>query len=363
MKILHTAMMKTFSSGVAEQMLGEAQVAKEVNINFDVKIFSPYQKIDRKYICLFYMVNLKNKNKIINWLNFRMEYYAWLKSQEENVDCFILRYSAYDPLQYFFIRKSNKPVYLVHHTKELDELRLIEGLGIIYYLIDKIFGRLSIKSSTGIIAVTNELIDYERNRIGDDKKKGILYPNGIQLGDKEIEDKRSTVIPEILFVASYFYAWHGLDLLLDQIEKSVEMFVLHLVGDLMPEDEERVKKDKRIIMHGRLTKQEIEDLSKQCWIGLGSFALYRKNIKQGSTLKVREYFDNGLPVFSGHEDMFPNEFKFYKFDKLNINSIIRFSKEMRRYSKQEIRDNSEIYISKKVHLKKLNDEINLDLSK
>ena len=353
MKILHTAMMKKFSLGIAEQMQSELNAAQELNASFTVKIFSPNQHINKGYCSLFHLISLNKTGKIFSWIEFRVKYYSWLLSQEDGVDCFLLRYSAYDPLQYFFIKKTKKPVYLIHHTKEHDELRSMGLIGNCYYLIDKIFGDMSIKSAKGIIGVTEEIIDYEKSRINDSEKPSILYPNGIEVLDTLLEDSRSNLIPEFIFVASYFYSWHGLDILLNEMENSKEKFVLHLVGEVSQEDLIYAKKDNRIVLHGKLNNLEIEELSSRCWLGLGSFALYRKKMTQGSTLKVREYLNNGLPVYSGHKDSFPNSFSFYKFDELNITSLIEFSKTVRKVSKQEVRSESTPYISKKNCLENL----------
>lgn len=353
MKILHTAMMKNFSSGIAEQMLAEFNAASEINCDFNVLIFSPIQEVDDKYFSLFNFIKLKNKNKIFNWFEFRKNYYAFLKEKENEIDCYILRYSAYDPLQYYFIKNCKKPVYLVHHTKEHDELKLLGNKGYLYYLIDKIWGNASIKCADGIIAVTEELIDYEKMRINDFEKKSILYPNGITVSENEIKDCRLEEKPEILFIASYFYSWHGLDLLLEEMKKTDKDFILHLVGDLLLEDLLKAREDSRIILHGNLKIEKINELSTKCWIGLGSFALDRKNIEQGSTLKVREYLNNGLPIYSGHKDIFPSDFIFYKLGKPNIDAILDFSINMRAYSKQDIRSSSAKYISKKIRLQDL----------
>lgn len=353
MKILHTAMMKNFSSGIAEQMLAESNAAGEINCEFKVFIFSPVQKIDDKYSLLFKFCELKSKNKILSWFEFRSEYYSFLKSKEDEIDCYILRYSAYDPLQYYFIKNSKKPIYLVHHTKEHDELKLLGNKGYLYYLIDKIWGNASINKVDGIIAVTNELIDYERKRVSDTTKRAILYPNGITVSKDDIKDNRLDEKPEILFVASFFYSWHGLDLVLEEVKKSNRNFILHLVGELLPEDLLKAREDNRIVLHGKLKSEEIDELSSKCWVGLGSFALDRKNTEEGSTLKVREYLNNGLPIYSGHKDIFPNDFKFYKFGKPNIDAILDFSIKIRDFSKTDIRNFSAKYISKKIRLQEL----------
>ncbi|MFX8895379.1 glycosyltransferase family 1 protein, partial [Acinetobacter baumannii] len=86
-------------------------------------------------------------------------------------------------------------------------------------------------------------------------------------------------------------------------------FILHIVGDVSVEDELLAKKDSRVILHGPLTNIEISQLMSKMWIGLASFGLFRKRMKEACTLKVREYLNYGLPIYSGHKDIFPEEFE------------------------------------------------------
>lgn len=90
---------------------------------------------------------------------------------------------------------------------------------------------------------------------------------------------------------------------------------------------------------------------------MASFGLYRKGVKEGSTLKVREYFNYGLPVYSGHTDIFPTDFKFYYTGEAKINNILNFSQEMSQYSKEYIRDEAITYIDKKNILSNLHNHL------
>lgn len=360
MKILHSALMKNFTSGIVNQMYDEFQSAKDLEIDFDVKIFSPSQMVPSQFQVLFEFYDLNTSNsKIKSWIEYRKAYYSWLESKDKEVDCYILRYSAYDPFQYLFIQNSNKPVYLVHHTKELDELKTLGIKGKILSYIDKIFGNKSIKVAKGIIGVTNEIIEYERLRIGDLSKKGILYSNGIKIKTNELKDRRINDIPEILFVASYFYDWHGLDLLIDAVKKNNQNFVIHIVGKVNDVDYAELLKNKKFKYHGVLSHDEILTITEQCWIGLGSLALFRKNMNQACTLKVREYLAMGLPVYSGYNDVFPIDFEFYRFDSIDIDKILDYALQMRKYQKNDIMQNSIQFISKDSLLKKLSIELDM----
>lgn len=354
MKILHAALMKRFTPGIVNQMYDELQSAKDLEIDFEVKIFSPYQEIPNKFEDLFEFCNIsENKSKIESWFEYRKSYYSWLKTKENDIDYYILRYTTYDFFQYFFIKNVKKPVYLVHHTKELEELRSLGLKGKILSVLDQFFGNRAIKASAGIIGVTEEIVKYEKLRIKNLNKKSFIYPNGIRFRDLDFKDRRDNEVPEFLFVASYFYDWHGLDLLINAVKKSNENFVIHIVGKVNGIDYKNMITDKRFKYHGLLTDDKILIIAEQCWLGLGSFALYRKNMKQACTLKVREYLSMGLPTYSGYEDIFPHIFKFYKFDSIDIDKIVRYSKEIRKYSKNDIIKDALPYISKDKLLLKL----------
>ena len=343
--------MQHYSSGIVLQMYNEYKAAKKIGIPYDVKIFMPEQNVPDKYKEIIHFFKIENTAKFLIWCEIRKKYYEWLNTKQSTIDIYVLRYLFYDPYQYFFIKDISKKVYLVHHTLELPELRMNGIKGNIQALLDNYWGNKSIRAAFGVVGVTDEIVKYEKERIKCNNKIGVIYPNGITVTKDEILDSRKMAIPEILFVASYFYDWHGLDLLIEAARKSNLDFIIHIVGNVSDKDLENMKEDKRFIIHNSLTSEEIDKLSAKCWIALGSFALYRKKLTQGSTLKVREYLSNGLPVFSGHQDIFPESFIFYKYESLNIDNIVDFAYKMRIFDKVDIKLKAEKYISKEILLK------------
>lgn len=351
MKVLYTTLMQHYSSGIVLQMYNEYRAAKKNGIPYDVKIFMPEQEVPDKYKEIIHFFKIENKSKLLIWFEIRKKYYEWLNSKKNTIDIYVLRYLFYDPYQYFFIKGNDKKVYLVHHTLELPELRMNGIKGNIQALLDYYWGNKSIKAAFGVVGVTDEIVSYEKGRIRCNNKIGITYPNGIVINKNQIPDSRNFSVPEILFVASYFYDWHGLDLLIEAVSKSDIDFIIHIVGNVSDRDLENLKEDKRFIIHNSLTSDEINKLSAKCWIALGSFALYRKRLTQGSTLKVRDYLNNGLPVYSGHQDIFPHDFAYYKYSELDIEKILYFAYEMRGHSKDTVKNLSEKYISKDILVK------------
>lgn len=352
MKILHSALMSGFTSGIVNQMFAEYLSARKLNLNLDVRIFSQYVDEKHEYDQLFISYQAKSKNKITSWLEFRINYYNWLLCHQDKYDCFILRYSVNDPLLTQFLYKCKKPVFLVHHTKEVVELKTFGIKGNILSLVESICGKISLRKCKGIIGVTHEIINYELNRINCNKIN-ILYPNGIIVTSEKLENLMDESIPQFLFIASYFYEWHGLDLLIDAVKRSNSKFIIHLVGDIQNKDLQALKSENRFVHHGRLSSKEINKLSKFCRVGLSSFALHRKGMQQACTLKVREYLSMGLGVYANYDEVFSKEFKYYKKGPIEIDEIISFSRSISKESKDNIRNESKEFISKDILLSNL----------
>lgn len=365
MKILHSACLLRPSMGILKQMEEEAFAVKKMDINWTVNFFVPKgQEIQSNVILEAKWTNSKYLNNIVykffSWFMIRIEYYLWLLKQKD-VDVILIRYSVHDIFQLIFLLVSNKPIFLVHHTLEEPELYMNKNvIGRIRYFAEKIIGKFCIKYCYGIIGVTNEIIRYEIDRGGIPNKLAYIFPNGVNVNNslKNIEEP-SSGIKKILFVASEFSEWHGLDLIFLDMKDNEDNFELHLVGKLLPVDYDYAVQDSRVILHGVKNREFIEKLSNECHIALGSFALERKNMNEACTLKVREYLSLGLPVYSGHKDVFPVDFKFYVMGNPSIKDIINFSNQCSIYTRNDIINDSKNYIDKACIVKKLFNQMNL----
>lgn len=286
------------------------------------------------------------------WLVLRVEYYLWLYSVRKEYDAFMLRYNVHDPFQLLFIVLCRRPVYLIHHTLEEPELAMGEGLrGWVRSKLESLIGKYAIKASAGTVGVTQEIINYERERarLRLDRRRDYLYPNGVYYERETVDDRRGDIL-EFLFVASSFVPWHGLDLLLDNLSSTNEKFVLHVVGDVFSEDRGRASSDERVLFHGHLDPSSIRRIAEKCSLGLSSFGLGRKGMKEACTLKVREYLLMGLPVYAGHEEVFPESFQFYRNGPVSFLEIIDFARVVKSVSRQQVSDAARPYIDKVVIL-------------
>jgi len=356
-KVLHTAALLSPSSGMVSQMIWEQEAAISLGIDWQVKMYSPLnaENIASVSYCDSTVDKLKIKTrleKLKAWFKLRKNYHEWLLEQQDKVDIFLLRYYVHDPYQLMFLKHCKKPVYFVHHTLEEPELKLPGGIsGWIRSKLESTLGKPTISLGCGIIGVTQEILDYEKARSLSLDKASYVYPNGIMYKPLDLQDERSASTPELLFVAN-FAPWHGLDLLLKGLILNKENFVLHLVGNI-PNELRAFTEDKRIIVHGRLSHDEIIKLSRKCWIGLSSFALERNKMKQACPLKVREYLMLGLPVYGNYQDIFPKEAIYFKKGNESIVEILKFAHTSRNLSKSEIASMAKDQIDKKELLRNL----------
>ena len=265
-------------------------------------------------------------------------------------DVVLIRYLPHDFFLYFLIRKINKPVYTVHHTIENYELAHSGKLGIIKVWLDNLIFKSLSKHLSGILAVTEEIAKYEINRSTGalTEEDYVCFPNGILLNEEGTPNfaLEEESIPNILFIASHFSPWQGLDKLLLSASRSNKSFLIHLVGSVPIEYQSALAKDSRFKIHGTLSKQEIKGVASSCTIGLGPLASERLGMRESCALKVREYLSLGLPVYSQDLDVFPSNFLFYRVGGPDILEILNYSKHISSFPRKEIVTCAKKYISK-----------------
>jgi glycosyltransferase involved in cell wall biosynthesis len=351
-RVIHAMLLpEDMPSGIAKQMEHEQMAAKRLGIEWDVKMcYTSKEDILRPNYVNLKSIELWGKSflilRMLRHALFKFNYYKYLFSLRNKYDIYILRYSTCDFMQYIFLKIMCKHVYFVHHTLEVAELRYGGGTrSEIKAKYEGLIGRFTLPLASGLIGVTEEVLEYELSRAGKFQGRTCVYPNGI-IYDHSPDDHLNTGPTELIFVASSFFYWHGLDLLLESIAKSDLSFVLHIIGKTPEHIKKCAQADARIILHGPLDEGEIKQIAKKCSVSLSSFSLDRIGMKYAATLKVRECLLMGLPVYAGHMDVFPFEFPFFKYGPPRIEKIIEYSNSCRVYSKREISEASRPYIDK-----------------
>lgn len=350
-RVAYVALIMSFQSGVANKMRRLAQSAKDEKIPIDYFWFTTNYQMEDKNLAPLQVENTTDTNpfKVRKW---QAEKINELLKKYHRI---VIRYPLYDPVLHLFL-KDKKRIITEHHTKELDELKLV---GDKRYLMEKIMGNRWLKSFGGLIAVTDEIVKYE---IGRSNFVGPTHfvPNSIPHISKpkeKVEPKPDKV--QMIMVAN-FRPWHGLDIIIEGIEqyKNQEKdFELHLVGLVPDEQKAKLNTFAHVKQYGHLNYDEIEKLYEKMDLGLAGYNLQSKKMDEATSLKVREYFANGLSVVLGYRDpAFPAGFQFVlQTEHFEIPKALGFAKENRKFKKAEIIEQAEPYISSKFVLKKLYD--------
>lgn len=355
MRILHAAFMGNYLPGIFNQMEWESQGAAELGLMHDVVLFC-HDGV-KKESKILKKVSLPN-NRLLAYIILRFKFYWWLFGVVGKYDKVLVRYSPANIIQGFFSLFWNN-VYTVHHTFEEDELKSMGGVeSKLLVLLEKINVWITLSRVSGIIAVTNEIAKYEVAR-SNYRQKSIIYPNGYgKLPSLQVSSSSGKDI-QIVFVASMFVGWQGLDRLIKSVHASnTSGFCIHLVGKIYEPERKKIEGDHRFVIHGVQDIIYLDALYRRADIGIATFGLDRKGMKQACTLKVREYLAYGLPVYIGHEDSgFDDNFPYVQQGDAEIEEILLFAKKSKEWCPEKIQLSAETIMSKSILLAKLHEEL------
>ncbi len=350
MKILHASYFKEPIRGVLNQVLSEQKAANAAGLDFTSKVLCASFGDDYSVIKLNYSFS---KIRAVNWFRARRAYARWLVHQSKEYDALVVRWNSSDPFFTNALKRIKKPIFTVHHSKETVELELSGKLGKLRRIVDDILFRVASNYVSGLICVTEEILEFERDRAFA-HVPGHVYPNGIYYDDSIVPNGRifCGAKPEIIFVASAFSAWHGLEEVLHSARTSSSEFKLHVVGDAR-KYRKNFNEDERIVFHGNLNHVELTKMYSSCDIGLTSFSIGNSGLTIASTLKCREYLASGLPVYSGHLDVFSPDFPFYRVGPPDIQKILDFVQSMQGVDRFLVSRAAKPFIDKKLLLQDL----------
>jgi hypothetical protein len=350
MRILHLNALRELSEGQRKQLRYEQKAAERMDgIEWETVAFqinSPVDSFERQYPRLFRLLFLR-------------KFYAWifLLHVHSSYDVVLLRYMVFDPfvLIFGFLIRNR---FTIHHSKEIEELKLVrlDWRGRAASLLERFTGFVNSRQVKGFVGVTRDIAKYQI-RINGAKCPAGFYPNGVDTNQVDIlEDRRDEDI-NIAFVCGKFTPWHGLDRLVQaawdyEANPSRDVRItIHLIGTLNHEQmvfvSDRVLSHSTIVCHGHKNHEEYRVILAKCDIGLGSLALDRQNLSEGTVLKVREYLALGLPVYSAFLDAaIPDNFLYYRRGPIILESMITYALEMKSCPRLRIRNASRPYIEK-----------------
>lgn len=356
MRVVHVTVYGNLPAGVRKQIRWEQQAAESLEgvewKQLALHGGAPKESFEQRIPVPFRRIVLRNL-------------YAWMVIRRlcRTHDFVLLRHMPFDPFVFFFAPFLANRIG-IHHSKEIQELPLIRpGLsGRLASWVERVSGRVAVRTARAVLGVTPEIAAYEAD-LHAPGKPHFVYANGIDISGVELlPDHRDPEKTEVAFICNTFSAWHGLDRLMDAVgmESPPDSLTIHLIGNLSDRQKEQIKalgeKSGVFQIHGHLESDDYRALLSRCDAGLGSLAMDRQSLRQGSTLKVREMLALGLPVYSGHEDAsLPDDFPYYVNRRIEIADLCEFARSMKRHTREQIRQTSEPYIGKRESMQKVVD--------
>ncbi|WP_448329063.1 hypothetical protein [Sulfitobacter sp. M13] len=348
-KVIHIANVKSASAnpGVRQQMEWEKRASQISGLDLEVELWS----LDESYPG---SVLRQIPSAYSSFLGRRLHLYRRVRKAAGTHEVIIVRHTPVDPFGMFLGQNVRAKTWYVFHTLTYYYLRTRGHMfGRVLSWSDRLFMRLTIGKSAGIIGVTDEIVEHEKKRLGLTFQKTYVYPNGLHLGDwnQPLTDSRGGDL-KVIFIASQFFEWNGLEKILLSIKEfdGHPNWELHLVGRLLPHQEAFIVEnnlEERVVRYGVLPAEDIWKLLQRMDLSLGAFSLDIVNAKTACTLKVRESLSAGVPVYSGHGDVGVGELKgCYEYGPPDWSCIIRAAKDARSNAKDIIRKRARAKIDK-----------------
>ncbi len=347
-RIAYVALIMSFQSGVANKMQRLAQSALDEKIAIDYFWFTTNYQQENKSLAPLKVetIDASNPFKVRRWQAQKVN------ELHKKYDKIVLRYPLYDPILDFYL-KHKENIITEHHTKELDEMKVTRNKRL---FLEKWMGKIWMKRFAGLIAISNEVMQYELDRCGKNLPSAFI-PNSIPVKNTITTHQKRAVKTNIIMVAN-FRPWHGLDVIIEGLNKYKDMakhYDFHIVGKIPEEGNKQLQKFENVHLYGHLKYDKIFKLYQNADLGLGDFKMSVKNMKENTTLKTREYFLNGIALVSiSFDPAFPKDFPYVLYlNEFNIPKILEFAKEIRNHTKKEIIQAAEPYINSKYILQKL----------
>lgn len=286
----------------------------------------------------------------------------FLKEKLKPEDEIIFRYPQPSKPIVEFFEKYPKRIWLEHHSKELIEiyyvLKAIKFRDYLYYFknfdfsnLKDIYSRISkekkygnqlIALAKGGFAVTNEINEYQTNRL---KEKYNCHTVGNSYNFERT--KLRAIHPStsegfhLIMACTTAYSAYGTDRLIKGLKAySGQVYLtLHLVGNFTAKTKRMYKGDKpnaKVIFYPKMTGEKYHEILNKCHLGIGSLGFHRWKSKEGATLKIREYIGMGFPfIFSHYEIDISNNPEFEPFylkiseneETIDFDKIVLFLKQ------------------------------------
>lgn len=305
------------SAGVSKKLKDKTDSLREAGLNVHLVIVGADKNLTSHAVTQLHVnqtLSQKTGRLFFLWrLSIVFEQWALYKSALSWVrahpsDVILFRYPVSDVFLWWFTIKCKQRIVFEYNTIELVELNLRRHGSFYYqyfYWCERIFGKVVRSSSSGIIGVTQEIVDYQ-SKLVDGKIPSVSISNGINVERVKQHDDLKFDGSElaIVLLAGSQAQWHGVDILLRSLSEATGdcQIKCFLAGQITQEQQEHALKLPNVTVLPWQFGHDLDRLADQCHIGIGTLGFESSFLTQACPLKVREYWARGIPFVISYED-------------------------------------------------------------
>ncbi|MBK7666204.1 MAG: glycosyltransferase [Sphingobacteriaceae bacterium] len=256
-----------------------------INPNINKEEFSKEENI--RYVPFVYkdLPNIYNRRYIRNY-RWYFGYNDYIKQlfkligaelKKEKFDLILFRYPLSNKYLFNLTKQYRQKIVFEHNTKELEEIAskgLNDDVSKLMYKYEKEYGPKVLANSKGIIAVTNEICQYELARSNNKTIKSATISNGVDINKfplrkKPIYDGKTL---NLLMLSGSVVNWHGEDLIMKALSKykgpvKVNFYV---VGDVLESSKKlmvELKLEDKVKFIEPLNGSKLDRILMKCTLG------------------------------------------------------------------------------------------------
>lgn len=349
-------------SGVSRKLLSKVTaiknlVSKCILLNANTSVLHNEIKLIEKND-LFVNIEIGVKKANIGYLNkikcdklFYTKLANFIKDNEFDFERIIFRYPYASLGLQLFANLFHKKIVFEHNTKEIEELNTeigrknyapfsVRPSQFFFWLQEKKYpiycerfvSKHIFAAAHSGSCVTTEIAKYEQKRNSTYKtfvSSNFYDVNSVALSENTYKKGDLLVFGMIVTTTA---SWYGLDRLLKSFSRVQDKYKLIIAG--IDENDRAFKKmieenkiKKNLTCLGKINKEQLTNFYNSVHACFGSLGLYTINLKDASTLKVKESVSFGVPVIVGYNEedfIYNKEFEPYYLQLKNDSSIINF---------------------------------------
>jgi len=187
------------------------------------------------------------------------------------------------------------PVVLEVNTNDVEEFR---QRGALRYLLNLWMRKPLLEHAAGLAAVSREIAQLPS--VAKFRRPTLVLGNGIDFRNYQPFPSPRNPSPRLVFSGTPQLPWHGVDKLIFLAREYPDLQI-DIIG-YSPDALEMKHIPANVTVRGFLVGEEYRRAMSKADVGVGTLALHRKKMEEGSPLKVREYLAYGLPVVIGYQD-------------------------------------------------------------